>query len=68
MAFTEITVTQDFTLADGTDPSGTVTFTPTSAMRNGDVTIPAVPVVAQLDGTGQMFMLTFLRRPRHAAK
>jgi hypothetical protein len=29
VAFTTVTITRDYDLADGTDPTGTVTFTPT---------------------------------------
>lgn len=52
MAFTRVTITQDYTSADWTEPSGTVTFTPTAPMRNATVVTPAVPVVARLDGGG----------------
>lgn len=52
MAFTQVTVSQDYTLADGTEPSGTVTFTPTAAMANGGVAVPAAPVVARLNSGG----------------
>lgn len=51
MAFTTVTVTRDYDLADGTDPAGTVTFTPTTPMNNG-VTVVAAPVVARLDVDG----------------
>lgn len=52
MAFTQVTITQDFNLADGTEPSGSVTFTPSNPMRNGAAVVPAVPAVARLDGAG----------------
>lgn len=52
MAFTQVTITQDFNLADGVEPSGTVTFTPVVPMLNGGVVIPAAPVVARLVGDG----------------
>jgi hypothetical protein len=52
VAFTQVTITQDFTSADWTEPSGTVTFTPTAPMLNGSVVVPAVPVTARLDGGG----------------
>jgi hypothetical protein len=52
MAFTSVTVTQDFTSADGTEPSGTVTFTPSAALVNSGVVIPAVPVTGRLSGSG----------------
>lgn len=51
MAFTTVTLTRDYDLADGTDPTGTVTFTPTTPMVNG-VTVVAAPVVARLDVDG----------------
>ncbi len=54
MAFTQITITQDFNLADGGDPSGTVTFTPSAPMLNSDITVPAAPVAGRLDGTGAL--------------
>ncbi len=52
MAFTTVTITQNFDAADGTEPSGTVTFTPTAPMLNAGMVIPAAPVVARLDGGG----------------
>jgi hypothetical protein len=52
MAFTQITITQDYTSADSTEPSGTVTFTPTTPMFNAGGVVPPVPVVARLDGGG----------------
>jgi hypothetical protein len=51
VAFTTVTVTRDYDLADGTDPTGTVTFTPTTVMVNG-VTVVAAPVKARLDVDG----------------
>ena len=51
MAFTTVTVTRDYNLADGTDPAGTVTFTPTAVMVNGPTVVTA-PVVARLDVDG----------------
>jgi hypothetical protein len=51
VAFTTVTVTRDYDLADGTDPAGTVTFTPTSPMVNG-VTVVAAPVAGRLDVDG----------------
>lgn len=53
MAFTTVTITRDYDLADGTDPTGTVTFTPTTPMVNG-VTVVAAPVVARLDVDGML--------------
>jgi hypothetical protein len=51
VAFTTVTVTRDYDLADGTDPTGTVTFTPTTPMING-VTVVAAPVTGRLDVDG----------------
>lgn len=51
MAFTTITVTCDYDLADGTDPAGEITFTPTQPMVNG-TTVVAAPVVGKLDVDG----------------
>jgi len=53
MAFTTVTVTRDYDLADGTDPAGTVTFTPTAPMINGP-TVVAAPVVGKLDVDGAL--------------
>lgn len=54
MAFTQVTITQDFDLADGEEPLGTVTFTPAVPMVNDGVAIPAAPVVARLSSTGMI--------------
>lgn len=51
MAFTTVTVTCDYDLADGRDPNGTVTFTPTAPMVNGP-TVVAAPVTRTLDIDG----------------
>lgn len=51
MAFTTVTVTRDYDLANGADPAGTVTFTPTAPMVNGP-TVVAAPVVGTLDVDG----------------
>lgn len=59
MAFTQVTVTQDYTLADGTEPIGTVTFAPTGAMLNNDLEVPAAPVVARLDSAGSIAPLLY---------
>lgn len=53
MAFTTVIVTRDYDLADGTDPTGAVTFTPTSPMVNG-VTVVAAPVAGRLDVDGRL--------------
>lgn len=52
MAFTQVVITQDFTLADGTEPGGSVTFTPNAPMLDAGVVIPPVPVTARLNGVG----------------
>lgn len=51
MAFTTVTVTCDYDLADGTDPAGTVSFTPTVPMING-TTVVAAKVTQRLDIDG----------------
>lgn len=51
MAFTTVTVTRDYDLADGTDPTGTVSFTPTTPMVNGP-TVVAAKVTHRLDVDG----------------
>lgn len=51
MAFTTVTITQDYDLADGTDPTGTVSFTPTAPMVNGP-TVVAAKVTHRLDVDG----------------
>lgn len=51
MAFTTVTVTRDYDLADGTDPTGTVSFTPTAPMVNGP-TVVAAKVTHRLDVDG----------------
>ncbi len=53
MAFTVVTVTRDYTLANGLAPVGRVHFTPAVPMVN-DATIVAAPVVAQLDANGSL--------------
>jgi hypothetical protein len=52
VAFTYVTVTRDYDLADGEEPIGTVAFTPTETMVNSGVTIVAAPVRAVLDTAG----------------
>src|SRR5690242_18302395 len=54
MAFTTVTLTQNYDLADGAEPSGTVTFTPTAPMSNGGKLVPAAPVTRRLDNTGSI--------------
>jgi hypothetical protein len=53
VAFTTVTVTRDYDLADGTDPTGTVTFTPTAPMING-VTVVAAGVTERLNVDGRL--------------
>lgn len=60
MAFTQVDITQDFTLADGTEPSGTVTFTPTAPMFNTTVVVPMTPAVARLAGGTGTINLTLV--------
>lgn len=52
MAFTQIAITQDYTLADGTEPGGSVTFTPSAPMLNSAAAVPSVPTTARLGGDG----------------
>lgn len=54
MAFTVVTITQDYDLADGVEPSGQVTFTPTYPRTNSGKVIPAAPVTRRLDPSGQI--------------
>lgn len=51
MAFSLITVTADYDAPDGTDPIGTVSFTPEQPMVNGD-TVVAAPVTRSLTFDG----------------
>ena len=51
MAFTTVTITRDYDLADGTDPAGTVSFTPTAPMVNG-TTVVAAKVTERLNVDG----------------
>jgi hypothetical protein len=60
MAFTQVDITQDYTLADGTEPSGSVTFTPTAPMFNGSVVVPMTPAVARLAGGTGTINLTLV--------
>jgi hypothetical protein len=53
LEFTEITVTGSFVTQAGRPAAGTVTFTLTQAMSNGDVTVPADPITVNLDSEGQ---------------
>jgi hypothetical protein len=53
VAFTPVTVTNDYDLADGTDPVGTVSFTPTAAMVNGQVVV-AAKVTERLNVDGRL--------------
>lgn len=53
MAFTQVSVTGNFQLADGSAVDGSVTFTPTMVMRNSDATTETTepaPVVAAIVG------------------
>jgi hypothetical protein len=51
VAFTYVTITRDYDLADGIDPVGEVSFTPTAPMVNGP-TVVAAPVTRPLDIDG----------------
>lgn len=52
MAFTTVTVSQNFDLADESEPDGIFTFTPTAPLFNGGVVVPAAPVSRHLDSHG----------------
>ena len=52
MAFTAITVTGTFEAASGAAASGTLTFTLTEAMENGNVVVSPAPIVVALDSSG----------------
>lgn len=52
MAFTQITISQDFNAADWTEPSGTVTFTPVVPMLNSVAATGARKTITfRYDGT-----------------
>jgi hypothetical protein len=53
MAFTMVRVVSDYTLASGSEPTGTVTFVPETLMTNG-WTVPRVPIVAPLNVDGKI--------------
>lgn len=55
MAFTVVTVTNDYDLPDGIDPVGTVSFTPSEPMVNG-TTVVAAPVVRRLNIDGLLLI------------
>lgn len=55
MAFTTVTITNDYDLADGTDPVGTVSFTPTAPMVNG-TTVVAARVTERLNVDGMLIV------------
>jgi hypothetical protein len=48
MAFTQVTVTHTFENADGTTPTGSVTFRLTERMTNGTTTIEPIEITATL--------------------
>jgi Glycosyl hydrolase family 26 len=48
VSFTELVVTATYEAPDGSTPTGSVTFTPTSEMIQSDLIIPALARVAQL--------------------
>jgi lysophospholipase L1-like esterase len=51
VAFTQVTVTGTYRLADGTAAAGAVVFTPTVPLRNGTMEA-AAPITAQLNSAG----------------
>lgn len=53
-AFTQITITRDYTLATGEVPVGVVYFTPSEWMVNNGVTVPAAPVSAAVSSEGRI--------------
>lgn len=52
MAFTQVAIAQDFTLADGTEAAGAVTFTPLVPMLNAGLVVPAAVATARLNSVG----------------
>ena len=52
MAFTVVTVVGTFQSESAAAASGTLTFTLTKAMENGNVVIPPAPITVTLDGSG----------------
>lgn len=54
MAFTYVTVTRDYDLADGLEPNGGVYFTPSTALTNSGTVVVAAPVYAPLNEDGQI--------------
>lgn len=58
MAFTQVTVTRDYDLANGVDPYGTVSFTPSAWLVNG-ATVPAATVTTPLGVGGKISVALF---------
>jgi len=56
LAFTKVTVTGDYDLANGFDPVGTVSFTPSEPMVNG-TTVVAAPVTRSLNIDGVLVIV-----------
>lgn len=54
MAFTQATITHKFQNADGTVPTGTVTFALSKRMTNGGTTLVPSEVTDTLDGSGNL--------------
>ena len=52
MAFTPIIVTATYANADGSAPTGTVTFTPTAVMEQTGEIVAIAPIPATLSSTG----------------
>lgn len=59
MSFTSIELVGTFNTQTGEPAAGTITFTLTQPMTNGDVVIPAEPVTVTLDEHGH-FSITLL--------
>lgn len=55
MAFTVVTITADYDLANGTDPVGAISFTPTKPMVNG-TTVVSAPVARRLNIDGLLLI------------
>lgn len=55
MAFTVVTITADYDLANGTDPVGSISFTPTKPMVNG-TTVVSAPVARRLNIDGLLLI------------
>lgn len=54
MAFTQVTITETFTRADGSAAEGTVTATLSEPIQNGGAMIEPAPIVGTLNVQGQL--------------